>query len=449
MRKTRFEGTLVRNLLDKRSWSKRDLPLKENDVRLTLMTMQEAQQQLPRLQNLPLLMAHNPTMQIGRVISAHITPKRELRAILELDDEETLACHGIREKILHALSLSHCVGENMPYEVSLCKTPRRKGCMIDFELNPRNEPIINSKHSAIQHDSQLNTFFSRSTGSDTILQTNQLLGNMSSASETNTKAPAVAPAHASAPQSTGHPANEPKDDANMDISSQNTAAGAKALEQDAKQKETSQKENANADASEMTPNQILAELLSNENMPEVYRDSVMSLAKDRLMKDKQLQESQKELENQQKKIKQMEQEAERLRKSHQTDRDWMKSFMSTVMKNQDLNVSQSDLDASIEQGHLDPPIVRQLVQCMGQKLKDQQLVIPMNRQQQDDLAHLKELRDRNSYKFANQPIARPAAAVKKNLKRECPSFEDLLMHGRSEEELLRDYDKTRRIRPFI
>jgi hypothetical protein len=448
MGKTRFEGVLVRNLADRKSWSKKDLPLRDDDVRITLITLQEAREQAEQLRGLPLLMAHNPAMQIGRVVDARVTPQRELRAVLELDHEDTLACHGIREKILHALSLSHCAGRNKPLEVSLCKTPRRPGCMIDFELDTRGNALqrnhtntsdINSiatrdSHSAPTAQSHSLMPIATQQPPQQIVQahsveikphsinvpsaarrTASVLHNMSVASASS---PAVAPA------SVATKSSAPAQQRDVDMMAEQAAA---------QQSSTQALENSQpiTQEPEMTRDQILAEILTNENMPETYRDTVMDLAKERAEKQKQLEQQNKHSQEQQAKIEKLEQEAASMRKSHQTDRDWMKTFMSNVMKSQDLSVSQSEIDHTIDQGHLDQPIVRQLVQCMGQKLRDQQLLV--NPQQAADLANLKMLRSRDPFQVMQRPIARPAAAQRAPLAMR--SLEELCMTGPSLAEL--------------
>lgn len=423
MKKTRFEGVLVRNLPDKKSWTRRDLPMRDNDPRITLITLREAQQQAPKLANLSLLMAHDPSVEIGRVVKAWVTPQRELRATLELDDEESLACHGIREKILNSLSLSHCAGRNEPLEVSLCKTPRRSGCLIEMELTPQQAAasnlgsanVINSIARAEQHSRQPQpeiTPQSR-TVPDSSKITARLLHNMSAP----THSKPAAEEHACKPAAQ----DKPMQDAEPDH-------------------EQKQAPPAGSDAQrEMTQDELLAEIVTNENMPDTYRDTVLDLAKDRLAKQKQLEEAQKASEEQLKKIRELELAAEQQKKSHQSDREYLKKFMSNIMKANDLSVSQSEIENSIDQGQLDQPIVRQAVMCMGQKLLDQQLAIPMNRQQQSDLAKIADLRARDPFKTAQRPIARPAAKPQASR-----GFEDLVLKGRSFDQLVVDFERTQK-----
>lgn len=416
MRKTRFEGVLVRNLPDKKSWTHRDLPMRDNDPRITIITLREAQQQVPKLANLSLLMAHDPSVEIGRVVKAWITPQRELKATLELYDEESLACHGIREKILHSLSLSHCAGRNEPLEVSLCKTPRRSGCLIQTELKEHaavpsagSANCINSIASAEQHSRQHEITPQSRTVPESSKTTARLLLH--------------------------HPQTK------MSAPVAKTEEQKLAVEQPEKALDAPQADAPSASQAEpqreMTQDELLAEIVTNENMPDTYRDTVLDLAKDRLAKQKQLEEAQKSNEEQLKKIQQLELAAEQQKKSHQSDREYLKKFMSNIMKANDLSVSQSEIEHSIDQGQLDQPIVRQAVMCMGQKLLDQQLAIPMNRQQQADLAKIADLRARDPFKTAQRPIARPAAKPQAGR-----SIEDMVLNGRSIDQLLVDFERT-------
>lgn len=425
MGKTRFEGVLVRNLPDKKSWTHRDLPMRDDDPRLTIITLREAQQQVPKLANLPMWMAHDPSVEIGRVVKAWITPKRELRAMLELYDEESLACHGIREKILNSLSLSHCAGRNEPLEVSLCKTPRRSGCEIQSELPPTcaapaagSANCINSIAHAEQHSHHKQTEITPQ--SRTVPESSKLTARLL---QHEMSAPAAA---AAAKANTEEPSSKP-----ALLEKQPTDA---AMSQpDATQPAATSSEPQR----EMTQDELLAEIVTNENMPDTYRDTVLDLAKDRLAKQKQLEEAQKSNEEQQKKIRELELAAEQQKKSHQSDREYLKKFMSNIMKANDLSVSQSEIENSIDQGQLDQPIVRQAVMCMGQKLLDQQLAIPMNRQQQSDLAKIADLRARDPFKTAQRPIARPTAKPQATR-----SIEDMVLNGRSIDQLLVDFERT-------